>query len=168
MSPSCNTWIFHLISCSLAGDYEVQGRPVTFTPGDRAESVRFVTFADTVKELNETVSLMLQVVDAGGIDVELCPQSTTVVTIFDDNGKCGKPGIHYTLYCRRETLCVCVCVGGCVCVCVCVCVLLLGMVLTCTIFLVEGMLHGNYVLICIHTVCTYLELFLLFITVKQV
>ena len=73
---------------------------MTFTPGDRAESVRFVTFTDSVKELNETVSLMLQVVDDGGIDVELCPQSTTVVTIFDDNGKCGKPGIHYTLYYR--------------------------------------------------------------------
>ena len=76
-------WIYWSISHPLAGDYEVQGRPVTFTPGDRAESVRFVALTDNVKELNETVSLMLQVVDDGGIDVELCPQSTTVVTIFD-------------------------------------------------------------------------------------
>ena len=81
----------------LAGDYEVQGTPVTFTAGDGAESVKFVAIADNVKELNKTVSLMLQVVDDGGIDVELCPQSTTVVTIFDNNGKSGK--WECTMYC---------------------------------------------------------------------
>ena len=70
-----------------AGDYEVQGSPVMFTPGDQAESVKFVAIADNVKELNETVSLMLQIVDDGGIDVELCPQSTTVVTILDNDGR---------------------------------------------------------------------------------
>ena len=73
----------------LGGDYEVQGIPVTFSPGDSDGSFKFVTFSDDVKELNESVSLMLQVVSDGGIQVEVCPQSTTVVTIFDISSKCG-------------------------------------------------------------------------------
>ena len=73
----------------IGGDYEVQGIPVTFDPGDSDGSFTFVTFSDNVKELNESVSLMLQVVDDGGIQVEVCPQSTTVVTIFDISSKCG-------------------------------------------------------------------------------
>ena len=78
---------------------------MTFTPGDRAESVRFVALTDDVKELNETVSLMLQVVDDGGIDVELCPQSTTVVTIFDISSELHTSCFASCAYCGVVYMC---------------------------------------------------------------